>query len=270
MTDIVAARLVPAARLAFAAALAGLGATGIVFADFALQWQPVPADILGRTALAVAAGVLLALTGAGLALRRLAFSAAVLLCVIMAAWVLALHLPRVLTNVPWAWLGFFEFVAIFGAALILTSFLAQDREGRLSRLFDRRAARIGLLLFAVSTPFFGLSHVISVAGAARFVPAWLPGPEFWVVATAIGHAAAGVSLLTGVLTRLATALYGVMIASFVLTVHVPDVLGDPASHRFWVMLFVAMTIFAAALTIAAQAWSARLGPLGRVTDPQAP
>ncbi|MGY6532696.1 hypothetical protein [Glycocaulis sp.] len=257
-------RLWPAARYAFALALAGLGLTGMAFGDFALQWQPVPEGIPGRTLLAILTGGGLVILAGGLVLRSSAPFAAIVLMAVMAVWTLLLHLPRVVMNVPWAWLGFFEFLAIAGAALILASALWQGREGALARFTGPGAAHIGLILFAVSTPFFGLSHLISVEGAARFVPDWLPFAEFWVVATGIGHAAVGLALLAGILTRLATALYTVMVASFVLTVHIPDLISDPARHQFWVMVFVALLIFAAVLTLAAHVWTRRPGLLGRV------
>ncbi len=257
-------RLMPAARYAFAVALAGLGLTGIAFGDFALQWQPVPEGLPGRTLLAILSGGALVILAGGLLLRATAPFATIVLAGVMAVWTLLLHLPRVVMNVPWAWLGFFEFVAITGATLILASVLWEGREGVLMRFTGPGVARAGFILFAVSTPFFGLSHVISVEGAARFVPGWLPFAEFWVVATGLGHAAVGLALLAGILTRLATALYSVMIASFILTVHVPDLISDPARHQFWVMVFVALLIFAAVLTLAAHIWTRRPGLLGRV------
>jgi hypothetical protein len=70
--------------IAFGSRVYGLGAfmlgvVGLVWGDFELVWQPVPASLPGRTALAYAAGA--ALAGAGASVnwhRTVAFGAAAL------------------------------------------------------------------------------------------------------------------------------------------------------------------------------------------------
>ena len=50
----------------FVAGLIGLGVLALIFGDFALVWQPVPAWIPARKLIAYATGVLMLLIAAGL------------------------------------------------------------------------------------------------------------------------------------------------------------------------------------------------------------
>jgi hypothetical protein len=51
------------ALTAFAIAMIGLGVLALVYGDFAMVWQPVPAGLPGRTMLAYASGVVMLLGG---------------------------------------------------------------------------------------------------------------------------------------------------------------------------------------------------------------
>src|SRR5262245_64159665 len=56
--------------LSLAASALGLGMLGFLTGDFALNWQPVPPSIPGRTTLAYLTAVLFWILGAGLFLDR--------------------------------------------------------------------------------------------------------------------------------------------------------------------------------------------------------
>ena len=75
-----------------------LGAVGICFHDFAMQWQPVPAGIGMRTQLAYLAGALLAIGGALILTPRLERAGALLLTVFIGLWMLALNLPAAIAS----------------------------------------------------------------------------------------------------------------------------------------------------------------------------
>src|SRR6188768_875731 len=77
----------------YAAGAILLGMVGIVFHDFAMQWQPVPAGIGMRTQLAYLAGALLVAGGALLLVPRLERTAALLLTVFIGLWMLVLNVP---------------------------------------------------------------------------------------------------------------------------------------------------------------------------------
>ena len=82
------------------------------------------------------------------------------------------------------------------------------------------------------------------------VPTWLPPSQiFWTYATGVGHLAAGLSLLSGIRAQLGATLLAVMMALFVLLVHVPRVIAAPGEHLEWIMLGVALSLSGSAWVI---------------------
>ena len=82
-------------RVFFALGLIGLGVVCLVYGDFAMQWQPVPAWVPGRTFLAYASAVVMIVGGAGLLSRRNAKLSSGVLLVYFLLWLLLLKLPHV-------------------------------------------------------------------------------------------------------------------------------------------------------------------------------
>lgn len=78
------------------------------------------------------------------------------------------------------------------------------------------------------------------------IPRWIPFPLFWAYVTGCGHVAAGLSLVSGIAVRLASTLLAAMLACFVILLHIPRVLADPASRIEWTMLAIAMSLTGAA------------------------
>jgi uncharacterized membrane protein YphA (DoxX/SURF4 family) len=111
------------------------------------------------------------------------------------------------------------------------------------------------LCFGVSLPVFGLSHVIYHDFVASWVPRWLPFPQFWAWFTGIAHAAAGLAILANVQARLAAILAAVMYGSWVLIVHIPRVAAAIHDPFEWNGIFVAMSLCASALLVAASSRS---------------
>ncbi|MBW3533879.1 MAG: DoxX family protein [Gemmatimonadetes bacterium] len=82
---------------------------------------------------------------------------------------------------------------------------------------------IGRYLYALPFMVFGLLHFINGPAMAGMVP--IPGGVLWVYLTGIAFIAASVAIMTGKMASLASALLGVMLLIFVLTIHVPGVMG---------------------------------------------
>ena len=111
----------------------GLGIIGLVFASFALQWQPVPACIAPHGALTIVSGLILALAGVATILRRTATLGAAVLALWYGLWVVALHAPIVL-NKPsvGSLLGVAEIFALTTAGLQL-QYVRRLRTGPVQR-----------------------------------------------------------------------------------------------------------------------------------------
>jgi len=221
------------------------GLVCLAFGDFGLQWQPVPDWVSGRPILAYANGALLATGGALLLWPRSSLWAARFLAGYLLLWVLLLKLPP-LAAAPAsvvAWLGPAEILSIAASAITLAFLLGRGRY--------EQGIRIVRYVYGVCPIIFGLSHFVYADFTANMVPAWLPAPLFWAWATGIGHFAAGLAILSGVLARLAATLLAGMMGCFVLLLHLPRTLAEPASHVEWTMLAIAVMLTGAAWAIRA-------------------
>lgn len=227
----------------FATGCVGLGGVGLIFRDFALQWQPVPAGMPLYQSLVLVSALLLIIGGAMLWFAKTKAMAAIVLTFFFATWMLGLHLPRVLmapTNVA-TWLGLCEIGALAAGALAIAGEARQSRTMLL-------AAR---LLLGACAIVFGLSHFTYAAFTATMVPKWIPAPVFWAYVTGAGHTLAGLALLSGIRSRMAALALAAMCGAFVVLLHLPRVIAAPSSHAEWTMLFIALLIAGAALAAAA-------------------
>jgi uncharacterized membrane protein YphA (DoxX/SURF4 family) len=202
-----------------------LGVIGIVYQDFALQWQPVPKGIAMRTPLAFVSAALLLIGGGALLARKWERAGALLLAAFFGLWVIALHLPRAFAS--WQHIGAWNapaeitYLAMGGVALFATG--ASTLRGTLSR--------IARMLAGASALVFGLAQV------------------FWAWATGAGHLAAGLALVSGYQARLAATLHAAMMGSFAVLVHLPRVIANPEKHEEWIMLAVSSGLAGSAVLI---------------------
>lgn len=231
-----------------------LGAVGIVWGDFALQWQPVAAWIPGRTWLAYIFAAALVIAGA-----RMNAVGAAALAGLYSVVVLFMHGPLLLQHPASlaAWSGAAEQLTLVAGGLAAYSCLTQKLD----------VGRIAVTLMGVCLVIFGLAHFIYLDFTASMVPAWLPGGQkFWAAATGAGHIAAGVAFLTGSQRRLAAFAITAMFGSFSILVHLPLLLADPKAHMSWVMNAVNLALTGAAWALAIYISSVQKAPASE--DPQ--
>lgn len=224
--------------MAFALALIGLGVLGIVYGDFAMQWQPVPDWVPVRHLVAYLSAAVLILGGAGLVSTRMAARSARVLFVYSILW-LALKLPPLATNPFFEanWLGAGELAVIVAACWMLVT-------------SDPRQRSVARYLFAVSLIPIGLSHFFYRPETLSFVPTWLPFRPFWANLGGAGHVAAGVAVLLGIYPRLAATLEAAMIGAFTLLVWLPGVITASTSRPQWTGFLMSWLIGAAAWVVA--------------------
>jgi uncharacterized membrane protein len=240
------AQVTTIARLLQSCGLIGLGVLGLWYRDFALQWQPVPAGIPGRSVLACASAAVLLMCGLCLWVPRYSRLAAWAAAAFFASWAVALHGPLVLHDPGRVatWLGFAETLVLATGAMILGG----------------RGIRVARTLLAIALPIFGLSHFAYAEFTASMIPAWLPQRLALAYVTGAAHTAAGAGMLFGVMPRLAATLEAAMMGVFVALIHVPGILSEPGSRVQWTMLFVAVTL-TGATTAAAATFVGDLGTL---------
>lgn len=94
--------------------------------------------------------------------------------------------------------------------------------------------KTGRYLFALPFGIFGLFHFMNAGQMAGMVP--IPGGVFWIYLTGIALLAACISILIEKKARLACILLGVMLLIFVLSIHLPDVLGEGGQTAMTMLL----------------------------------
>ena len=84
---------------------------------------------------------------------------------------------------------------------------------------------VGRIVFAVPFAIFGIMHLMKAGDMVGMVPTWVPGGIFWVYVTGLALIAATVSLIIIKHIYLASVLLAVLLFVFVLTIHLPAVMG---------------------------------------------
>ncbi len=157
-----------------------------------------------------------------------------------------------------------ELLAIAGAALVLAALLAPaDRTAAAGHTRAATLLRSGRLLYVTSLLVFGALHFIYAASFATLIPAWIPLHRFWIYFFGVAFFAAAVSLVTGIAARLAATLLGLMCFLWVVTLHIPRCLAQPASGDEWTSMLVALACGAGAWILAAATAGASLRSRGQ-------
>jgi uncharacterized membrane protein len=100
-------------------------------------------------------------------------------------------------------------------------------------IWRERAPLVARWTFGLSSALFGVAHLSNVKGPLSMVPKWIPlGATFWVIFTGIAFLLAGIAILSGILSRLATWLLLLMLVIFEVAL-VPIIFGYPHVHQAW-------------------------------------
>ncbi len=109
--------------------------------------------------------------------------------------------------------------------------------------------RAGRYLLALSLVVFGYDHFPALAFTAALIPAWIPWHVFWTAFFGVAFIAAGLSIGLDRLLRAAAFSTGAMFGIWVLTLHLPRVLGlygipgAPFNPDEWSSLSVAVGLW---------------------------
>lgn len=111
--------------------------------------------------------------------------------------------------------------------------------------------KAGLILYAIPLLGFGFGHLANASQMQGMVPSWLPFPLVWVYLTGIALLAAGASFILNKKVELAGKLLALMLVIFVLTMHLPGVIGG--NQMSMPMMFKDLAMAGAALYFSATA-----------------
>jgi uncharacterized membrane protein len=234
----------------YGAAGIALGVIGLIWGDFAAPWHAVPAELLAPASgayapLAYAAAALFLIGGLAMQRRRTAAGGALVLAALFAVFVLlrvweAIHEPKVFVH----WLGVAEQSGlVIGGAVAAVNVLHD--------IDHPRRARIGQIAFGLCLFVFGAAHFVYAKETATLVPAWLPSqPVNWVYATGAAHILAGIAMLSGVASVIASRLLVLMFVGFGALVWAPMLKADLHSHFAWGGNAINLALIAAAWVLA--------------------
>jgi len=241
----------------------GLGLAGLLSADFAGNWQPVPNWFPARAALAYLSGASLLVAGGALVTQRHPRGAAVFLCAFLCSWVLFLQMPHVFAGKEAAWLAPAETLAVSAGAWTFFWLGAPESTSRTS------AVHAACAFFGVMLLVFGLAHFLYIGFTAAMIPAWIPWRVPWAWITGAGHIAAGLSIITGIQARLGATMLALMMSCFVVFVHIPRIIASVDNVAEWRLGSTALLLTGAAW-ITASALASRQGPGESALDWTAP
>ena len=179
------AGMADAARIMLALGMIALGILGLIYGDFAVQWQRIPIEHLpGRAMLAYVCAAVELMAGLGLTIRSTASISAGVLVIFVLLWAALLKLPAVVAvpTMEATWLGLGEITVILAGSWVLFVTHAGESGGQ--------GLRYARWLFALSLPTIGLSHFIYLPQTLELVPGWLPFPTAWAYLTGAGNIAA--------------------------------------------------------------------------------
>ena len=206
-----------------------LGVIGLVWIDFANNWQRVPKTVPYREAFACTTALYELLGGAAILLRRTARVGAMMLALLYSVFA-CLWVSPILASpqVYDGWGNFFEEFSLVIAAVVVSLSLAPPDSGLAGR--TAQVARS----YGICVISFALGHLFYIRETASFVPAWIPpGQLFWAIATAVFFLLAAFAILSGILAGLAPRLLTTMIVGFEVLVWAPRLFAFPAEHFSW-------------------------------------
>jgi uncharacterized membrane protein len=237
-----------AAQSLFAIGLGGLGILTMIYADFALVWQPVPAWVPAHQAVAYGSGIVLLLCGLGLLFRILTGWAAILCFAYCLLWAL-LKVPPLFAKpqVEDSWLGLGELVVILAGAWVLFAQYGPV----LKTLSPNQAGRIARLLLGIAVIPIGLAHLVYLQQTAAFVPHWFVFLPFFAGLTGVAQILCGICLLLSIVPGWAALLQAGMFSAFTIFVWGPRIATASAGRFSWTAFFVSWIITAAAWVVAA-------------------
>ena len=242
----------------FAIAGAGLAILSLTYRDFAPIWQPLPAWIPWRETWVYGSGLLVLAASAGLCFSRTALPSALTIGTYLAVWAVTRAASLVFKPLSVAsWYGFCEALAPLVSAWILYAMLRwQSRSSETPLIASERAVRAAQVLFGLACVVYGLAHFAYADFTASMVPIWLPSRLGFAYFTGLGHLAAGVGIIVGILPRLAATFEAIMMSLFGLLVWVPTLFAQPPPQwatppqNQWSEVFVTLLLAASAWIVA--------------------
>ncbi|MFZ0033339.1 MAG: hypothetical protein WAK84_15865 [Candidatus Cybelea sp.] len=212
-------------RYVFGVAALLLGVASLVLrAQLISNWQ-----LPGGAAFIVVTSVAQIIGGAALLFRKTNVLGAILLGAVYLAFSLT-FVPGVVAQpgVYASWGNvFYQLALVVGAAVAYG--LASP-----TLPYAATLCRGAVMLFGLCNISFAIEQVEFLARTVSLVPKWIPpNGMFWAIATTIAFGLAGIALVVGYKSLLASRLLALMLLVFGVTIWIPILVADPKLHRNW-------------------------------------
>jgi uncharacterized membrane protein YphA (DoxX/SURF4 family) len=126
-------------------------------------------------------------------------------------------------------------------------------------------------LFAIALIVFAVQHFLYARFISTLIPAWFPGRLFLAYFVGAAFLGAALAIASGVFARLAGALLGLMFLIFVVTTHIPRIVGHGSDGNEWTSGFVALAMGGGSWVFSAVFGGSSVGnPAGVPISPSGP
>ncbi|MGB8967159.1 MAG: hypothetical protein WCB99_16150 [Candidatus Cybelea sp.] len=212
-------------RYVFGGAALLLGVAGLVLHDQLISnWQ-----LPGSAAFVVVTSVAQIIGGAALLFRKTNALGAIVLGVVYLAISLTFVPGIVAQPALYASWGnvFYQLALVAGAAVAYG--LASPSPPVAATL-----CRGAVMLFGLCNISFAIEQVEFLARTVSLVPKWIPpNGMFWAIATTIAFGLAGIALVVGYKSLLASRLLALMLVVFGVVIWIPILAASPKTHGNW-------------------------------------
>jgi uncharacterized membrane protein len=232
------ATAITAGRIFFSIALIAFGAQQIIVSNFItviLPYWPewLPGKLVGVYLISLA----LIISGIAILLKKNSRS----LCLVLGGAFLLLfligHLPYQLAvhlREMGAWTNSLKTLTLSGGAFLVAASMTDENNARgknspLAAWLEKflPAAPVFISIFMI---FCGIEHFVYADFVAMLVPAWIPPAMFWTYFAGVALIGAGAAIILKIKVRTVATLLGVMIFLWLLVLHIPRAVADPAGH----------------------------------------
>jgi uncharacterized membrane protein len=109
---------------------------------------------------------------------------------------------------------------------------------------------LGRVFVATALAVFAAEHLAGPRFLMELVPPWIPGRLFWAYLVGVALLAAAVSFILQRHLRLSATLLAIMFLSFVLLIHLPNVVANPTDRILWAVCLRDLSFAGGALAYA--------------------
>jgi uncharacterized membrane protein len=217
-----AATLARVGRLCVAGALVAFAIANVAVGDFIPGRPPVwPAGVPGRLAFAYATAALLLVAAAWIVRGGRAIWPLVVGSACVAAWALLRNVPAALADhqLGGAWTMLGKSLAVSGGVIGVAASVRRAAGEPIARWATLDA--VGRWSLGAFFLLAGIQHFLFAQFVKTLVPAWIPGALLWTYVAGAALTASGVGLAIRPTARLAAALSGAMVLSWLFVLHIP-------------------------------------------------